>query len=50
MKEDDLNDNHTCNCGKPGTLQKDPYMEEIYNETIYKYICEECYHEACMDI
>ena len=27
-----------------------PYVDEIYNEEVWEYICPDCYHELCMDV
>lgn len=58
MKEDTEYDNNDqllkCDdCDKVDeTVHKTtcPYNEEISNETIECQLCNECYHERCMDI
>ena len=42
-----------CECGKhEGKVEYviDPYQEEIYGETEWRWLCERCYEDLAMDI
>jgi hypothetical protein len=40
-----------CNmCGKLGSWEVDPYIEEIYDEEQWNFWCEQCYSERADDI
>jgi hypothetical protein len=30
--------------------RRDPYLEEIHNEIVYEWFCDDCYRESLMDI
>lgn len=45
--------NHPCDdCGTLNNVEYtiDPYIEEIHDKQIHKYLCKECYKESCLDI
>lgn len=31
-------------------LTIDPFLQDVYNETVEKYLCERCYQSYCDDI
>ena len=33
--------------GQEGILREDPYLQEKYEEIVFKYICSDCYKELC---
>lgn len=40
-------------CGKKDDTVKEtycPYVEELYNKRQEAVLCDNCYHERCMDI
>lgn len=38
-------------CGKEyASYVADPYIEEMYGETSMTWLCDECYHDFCMDV
>ena len=39
-----------CICGKKGTSRIDPYIHEIYDKTVYRIICDDCYRQKLADI
>ena len=36
--------------GLPERYVINPYTEDIYGEEVWEWMCDECYHDACMDI
>lgn len=39
------------NCGHEGAeLCINPYNQDLFDEEIYEYLCEECYNEYVCDI
>lgn len=38
-----------CNVSKTHTYRIDPYVQDVHNRTEYVWICDNCYHEACLD-
>jgi hypothetical protein len=39
-----------CQSTKGVTIGPDPFVQEIYDKEVIVTLCEDCYHEACMDI
>lgn len=37
-------------CGELGTWVADPYLEEVWGEIVYMYLCKGCYRELENDI
>lgn len=37
-------------CVRQGVWQADPFQEEIYGETNYSFMCDECYDNAIQEI
>jgi hypothetical protein len=49
---DAISDNPACkHCGKKDAeYRRDPYLEEIHNEIVYEWFCDDCYSDRAMDI
>ena len=42
---------HVCKIhGLPESYVIDPFYEDIHGKVIWQWMCQECYHDSCMDI
>lgn len=39
-----------CTCGQPGEWMADPFVFEIYDETVMAYWCNDCAYERALDV
>lgn len=50
-KEPKEGDKGPCEkCGKEGKYCTDPFMYDVWNETVWKFLCDECYQNSVDDI